>query len=94
MMFQSRQIYARAGVLAVMATGAVGLAVTGLAVAVGLPELRTALLVTLLATTAVLVALTMLSPGARLRLARVADSLELVILALVLLLGVLAAGWV
>ena len=94
MMFQSRQIYARAGVLAVMATGAVGLAVTGLAVAVGLPELRTALLVTLLATTAVLVALTMLSPGARLRLARVADSLELVILALVLPLGVLAAGWV
>lgn len=93
LMFQARGVYARVGVLVVMVTGAVGLAVTGLVVAVGQPELRTALLIALLGATAVLVALTMLSPVTRLRLARLADSLELVVLVLLLPLGVIAAGW-
>lgn len=92
LMFQSRQMYARAGVLALMAFGAIGLAVTGLTVVLTQPELRIGLLVVLLTATALLVGLTLLSPRARLRLARLADTAELVALALLLPLGVLTAG--
>lgn len=92
LMFQSRQMYARGGVLALMAFGAVGLAVTGLTIVFSQPDLRIALLVVLLAATALLVGLTLLSPRARLRLGRAADTLELVALALLLPLGVLTAG--
>ncbi|MRG58880.1 type VII secretion integral membrane protein EccD [Agromyces sp. CFH 90414] len=92
LMFQSRQMHARGGVLALMAFGAVGLAVTGLTVVFSQPDLRIGLLVVLLTTTALLVGLTLLSPRARLRLARLADTAELVALALLLPLGVLTAG--
>jgi len=94
MMFQSRQAYARIGVLVVMVLGAAGLAVTGLSVSAANPDLRALLLTLLLATTAILVTLTLLSPKARLRLARLADSVELFILALLLPLGVATAGLV
>lgn len=94
MMFQSRQIYARVGVLVVMALGAVGLAVTGLSASAALPDLRPALLIILLAATALLVGLTLLSPRARLRLARAGDTVEVLVLASLLPLGVLASGLV
>jgi len=94
MMFQSRQVYGRLGVLVVMVMGAVGLAVTGLTASAALPELRAALLVILLVATALLVGLTLLSPKARLRLARVADTAEVLVLASLLPLGVLASGLV
>lgn len=94
MMFQSRQAYARSAVLAVMAVGAVGLAVTGLTVAVSHDQWRPALLVVLLVVTAALVSLTLLTPRARLRMSRVADTVEMVIIASLLPLGVVAAGWV
>lgn len=94
MMFQSRQVYGRAGVLVVMVMGAVGLAVTGLTASAALPGLRPALLVILLVATAVLVGLTLLSPKARLRLARIADTVEVLVLASLLPLGVLASGLV
>ncbi len=94
MMFQSRQVYARGAVLAVMTLGALGLAVTGFTVAVALPDLRVAMLIGLLVVTAVLVTITLLSPRARLRLARAADSVEVLALAALLPLGVIAAGWV
>lgn len=94
MMFQSRQVYGRVGVLIVMVMGAAGLAVTGLTVSAALPDLRPALLVILLVATALLVGLTLLSPRARLRLARVADTVEVLVLASLLPLGVLAAGLV
>lgn len=94
MMFQSRQAYARLAVLVVMLVGAVGLAATSLAFAAARPDLRPVLLGILLVVTAVLVALTLLTPRARLRLARLADACEIIILAAVLPLGVLATGWV
>ncbi|WP_430868293.1 type VII secretion integral membrane protein EccD [Demequina aurantiaca] len=93
MMFQSRQVYARASVMVVMTLGAVGLAATALTVSFEQPSLRTPLLIVLLAATAILVALTLLSPGARLRLARMADSVEILVLVAMLPLGILAAGW-
>lgn len=92
MMFQSRQILSRSGVLAVMVLGALGLAVTGLVVGAALPDLRPGLLVVLLAATAVLVTVTLLSPRARIRLSSIADTIELVVLASLLPLGVIAAG--
>ena len=94
MMFQSRQAYARSAVTVLMALGALGLAATGLTVTARQPDMRTELLVTLLVATGVLVLLTLLSPGARLRLARLADTVEVLVLASILPLGVIAAGWV
>lgn len=93
MMFQSRQAYARSAVMTVMAVGAVGLAVTGLTVAVSQAERQGTLLGILLAATAILVSVTMLSPRARMGLARAADTVEVIVLVLLLPLGVLAAGW-
>jgi type VII secretion integral membrane protein EccD len=92
MMFQSRQTYARSGVLVLMSLGAIGLAATGLTVVAQQPGLRVVLLVLLLVAAAVLVTLTILSPRARLRLGRVADTVEVVGIALLLPLGVIAAG--
>ena len=92
MMFQSRQTYARAGVLTLMALGALGLAVTGLTVIITQPDLRIGMLVVLLVGTALLVGLTLLSPRARLRLGRLADTVEVIALALLLPLGVITAG--
>ncbi|KQO96863.1 type VII secretion integral membrane protein EccD [Leifsonia sp. Leaf264] len=92
MMFQSRQTYARAGVMTLMALGAIGLAATGLTVIVTQPDLRIGMLIVLLVGTALLVTLTLLSPRARLRLGRVADTVEVIALALLLPLGVITAG--
>lgn len=94
MMFQSRQAYARVAVLVVMAVGAVGLAVTSLLFAAAHPEARPALLTALVVITGILVTLTILSPRARLKLSRLADTAEVVVLAAVLPLGVFAAGLV
>lgn len=93
MMFPSRQAYSRASVLAVMGVGTVGLAATGITVALTQPGLRTALLVVVAVATVIVVTLTLLSPKARMRLTRLADTTELVILALLLPLGAIAAGW-
>ncbi|MBX3094844.1 MAG: type VII secretion integral membrane protein EccD [Cryobacterium sp.] len=92
MMFQSRQTYARVGVTVIMAIGAAGLVVTGLTAFSAFPELHAPMLTLILIATTVLVTLTLLSPRARLRLARLADTVELLILALLLPLGVATAG--
>ncbi|MGO2049282.1 MAG: type VII secretion integral membrane protein EccD [Microbacterium sp.] len=92
MMFQSRQVHARLGVLTLMILGALGLAGTGLTVAVTQPDLRLSLLAVLLAATVILVGLTLLSPRARLRLGRLADTVEIFAMALLLPLGVVTAG--
>lgn len=94
MMFQSRQIHARVGVLVLMAIGAIGLAATGITVVLTLPDLRMGMLVLLVTATVLLVGLTLLTPKARLRLARVADTVEVIALALLLPLGVITAGLV
>ncbi|MFN3866937.1 MAG: EsaB/YukD family protein [Demequina sp.] len=93
MMFQSRQAYARAAVLVVMAVGAVGVAVTALTFALSQTAHQGTLLGILLGTTAILVGVTLLSPRARMGLARAADTVEVLVLASLLPLGVLAAGW-
>ncbi|MDF2492126.1 MAG: type secretion integral rane protein EccD, partial [Microbacterium sp.] len=92
MMFPSRQAYARSGVLAVMAVGAIGLAVSGLTVSLTQPDLRTVLMIVLAVATVAVVTITILSPRARTRLTRLADTAELLILAVLLPLGVIAAG--
>ncbi|MCR2784673.1 MULTISPECIES: type VII secretion integral membrane protein EccD [unclassified Microbacterium] len=92
MMFPSRQTYARSGVLAVMAMGTVGLAVSGLTAALTQPELRVALLVVLTVATVCVVTVTLLAPKTRMRLLRVADTVELLVLASLLPLGVIASG--
>ncbi|WP_345184623.1 type VII secretion integral membrane protein EccD [Microbacterium panaciterrae] len=92
MMFQSRQVHARRGVLVLMLIGALGLAATGLTVALAQPDLRQSLLVVLLAATIILIGLTLMRPKARLRLARAADTVEIIAMALVLPLGVVTAG--
>jgi type VII secretion integral membrane protein EccD len=93
MMFPSRQAYSRASVFAVMAVGTVGLAATGITVAATQPDLRAALMIAVAVATVIVVTLTLLSPKARTRLTRLADTAELVILALLLPLGAIAAGW-
>lgn len=93
MMFPSRQSYARSSVLALMALGTVGLATTGVTVSLAQPSLRMPLLIALIAVTAVVVTVTILAPRARARLGRLADTAEVVIIALLLPLGVIAAGW-
>jgi hypothetical protein len=92
MMFQSRQTFARLGVVVLMTIGGAGLAVTGLTVSAAQPELRPALLTLLLIVTAILVSLTLLNPKARMRLARLADTVEVLALALLLPLGVASLG--
>lgn len=92
MMFQSRQAFARLGVFVVMAIGAAGLVATGLTAFAAFPQLHGPMLIVLLVATAILVTLTLLSPKARLRLARLADTTELLILASLLPLGVATAG--
>lgn len=94
MMFQSRQAYARAAVMVMMVIGTAGLALTGVTVAVAQPDLRTVMLSVVLTVTGVVIAMALLNPRTRLRLARVADTVEVLILASLLPLGVLAAGWV
>lgn len=93
MMFQSRQTYARSGVLVLMALAATGLAATGLTVSASQPALRPGLLIVLLAVTAAMVVLTMLSPRARLRLTALSDTVEVLALALLLPLSVITLGF-
>jgi type VII secretion integral membrane protein EccD len=93
MLFQSRQIYARAGVLAVMTTGAIGIVAVGLTIIATQPGMRSALLIALVAAVTVLVSLTLLPQRARLRLGRAGDTVEVLLLTLLLPLGVIAAGW-
>jgi hypothetical protein len=91
-MFPARQSYARSNVIVLMALGTAGIAATGLTVALAQPELIPALLIVLAIVTAVTVLLTLLDPKARMRLGRLADTVEVVVLALLLPLGVIAAG--
>lgn len=92
MMFPSRQAYARGTVMALMAVAALGLAVTGITASLAQPDLRVTLIVAIAIVTAVVVTVTLIAPRARARLARLADTAELVVVAVLLPLGVVAAG--
>ncbi|KAA9132169.1 type VII secretion integral membrane protein EccD [Microbacterium caowuchunii] len=92
MMFPSRQAYARANVLAVMAVGTLGLAVAGLTASLAQPGLRLVLMLAIGAAAVIVVTVTLLSPKARTRLTRLADTAELMVVAVLLPLAVIAAG--
>ncbi|MFG6503485.1 type VII secretion integral membrane protein EccD [Microbacterium sp. P05] len=92
MMFPSRQTYARSGVVTVMAVGTLGLAIAGLTISLTQPDLRLVLLVVLTVATVFVVTITLLSPRARLRLTRFSDAVELLVLAVLLPLSVIASG--
>lgn len=92
MMFPSRQTYARSGVLTVMATGILGLVLAGVVASLAQPGLRVGILVVLLIATVSVVTITLLAPKTRLRLIRVADTAELLVLAALLPLAVISAG--
>lgn len=92
MMFPSRQTFARSNVMALMALATAGLAVTGVTVSIAQPGLRFTLLIALIVATAIVVTVTLLAPKARMRLARLADTTEVIILAVLLPIGVIAAG--
>ncbi len=92
MMFPSRQAYARSSVLAIMAVGTVGLAVSGVTVSIAQPDLRAVLMIVVAVATVIVVTVTLLSPKARTRMTRLADTAELLVLAVLLPLGVIAAG--
>jgi len=92
MMFPSRQTYARSGVLTVMATGVLGLVVAGVVASLAQPGLRVGILIVLAVATVSVVTVTLLAPKTRLRLIRVADTVELLVLASLLPLSVISSG--
>ena len=92
MMFPSRQTFARSGVLTVMATGILGLVVAGVAASLAQPGLRVGILVVLAVATVTVVTVTLLAPKTRLRLTRLADTAELLVLASLLPLAVISSG--
>jgi len=92
MMFPARQSFARAEVIAVMGLGTAGIAATGITASLALPGIRLPLLIVLISAAVIVVTITLLDPRARLRLARLADGAEVAILAVLLPLGVIAAG--
>lgn len=75
-----------------MATGIVGVTVTTLTAVVAHPQWREASLVVVAVVAAVVVGACLVAPRPRAAFGRLADSLELLSLALLLPLGVAAAG--
>ncbi len=92
MLFPSRQTFARSGVLTVMATGILGLVVAGVAASLAQPGLRVGILIVLAVATVSVVTVTLLAPKTRLRLTRLADTAELLVLASLLPLAVISSG--
>jgi len=90
----TRAAYARTDVLVVVALALLGLAVTLVAAAAAHPLWRGAMTAAVAASVVVVVAVGLLAPRARVGLARLGDGLEVIVLALLLPLGALAAGLV
>lgn len=93
-LLSSRQSYSRTDVLLVAAAGIVGVAVTLLSAAVLHPGWRGTLVVLSGVAAAVLVGVGLVAPRRRVGLARAGDALEVTCLAVLLPLGVAAAGLV
>lgn len=94
MLLGVRQTYSRQDVLVVMGAGIIGLTVTGVLAAAAHPTWRPALALVAGAAAAVVIAVSLIAPRQRVGLGRLADSFELICLALLLPLGVAAAGLV
>ncbi|UCR90379.1 type VII secretion integral membrane protein EccD [Mycetocola spongiae] len=92
LMFQSRQSGARGSVLALLTCGTAIVGAAGLVTLLAHPEQTTLLLIVLITATALVVGLTLLSDRVRLRLSTLADTVEIILLTLLLPLGVIAAG--
>lgn len=92
MLLGVRQTYSRHDVGVVMGAGVVGLTLTGVVAAAVHPGWRTGLALAAGVAAAVVIALSLVAPRQRLVMARLADTLELACLALLLPLGALAAG--
>ncbi|UJP39872.1 type VII secretion integral membrane protein EccD [Cellulomonas palmilytica] len=94
LLLATRQSYARADVLVVVCLGVTGLALTLVVAALVHPSWRTALVCAAAVGVAALVALGLVAPRRRVALARVGDTVEMTCLAVLLPLGVAAAGMV
>lgn len=94
MLLGVRQTYSRYDVAVVMGSGVVGLTLTGVLAAAAHPGWRATLALVAGVVAAAVIALTLVAPRRRLALARLADATELTALALLLPLGVAAAGLV
>jgi len=92
LMTSARQAFARIEVLTIMGAGLTGLLLTGITTALTHPDWQPALVLILTASAAVLVSLTLLSTRTNLRVGRIADSVDIFSLALLLPLGVAVAG--
>ncbi|WP_182112077.1 MULTISPECIES: type VII secretion integral membrane protein EccD [unclassified Actinotalea] len=94
MLLGVRQTYSRHDVLVVMGAGILGLTVTGVLAAAAHPEWRSALAMGAGGAAALVIALSLVAPRQRVAMGRAADTLELLCLALLLPLGIAAAGLV
>lgn len=92
MLLSVRQTFSRADVFVVMATGILGLTFTTLTAALEHPQWRSSLMVAVAVVAAVVVGACLIAPRPRAMFGRIADSVELLSLALLLPLGVAAAG--
>lgn len=92
MMLSVRETYSRLDVAAVMSIAVGGFAVTGIAAALMHPGWRIALTIGVGALGAIIVALSLVNPKRRLRLGRLADAAELVCLAALLPLALVAGN--
>lgn len=94
MMLSVRETYARVDIAAVMTIAISGLALTGVSAALLQATWRTGLTIGVGAVAAAIVGLSLVAPKPRLRLGRLADTAELLCLAMLLPLAVLAADLV
>ncbi|WP_149203949.1 EsaB/YukD family protein [Actinotalea subterranea] len=94
MLLSVRQTYSRQDVLVVMGAGILGLTLTGVLAAGAHPHWRPALALVSGGAAAMVIALSLVAPRQRVAMGRTADTLELLCLAVLLPLGVAAAGLV
>ncbi|WP_053387158.1 type VII secretion integral membrane protein EccD [Leucobacter japonicus] len=92
LMFQSRQSARRASVIVLLASGTAILAVAGLVAILTHRDHAPLLLAVLLIATGLVSGLTLLSARARMRVATLGDTIEVILLALLLPLGAITAG--
>jgi len=94
LLLATRQSYARSDVLVVVTLGITGLTLTLVVAALAHPQWRTALVCAAGVAAAALVALGLVAPRRRVALARAGDTVEMISLAVLLPVGIAAAGLV
>ena len=94
MLLSVRQTYSRQDVLIVMGSGILGLTATGVLAAAAHPGWRPGLALLAGVAASLVIALSLIAPRRRIVMGRLADTLELLLLAVLLPLGAAAAGLV